>query len=65
MPTRPAPLRVEATRSELVTTLEQRAHDWWHMGNKKADAARDAIERLKAGEASIRVGVTDYVVTEG
>lgn len=61
---RKPPLRTEGSRAELVATLEERGKFWSHTGNKKAGAAEAAIERLKAGDSSIRVGQTDYVVTD-
>lgn len=61
-----APLRAEGSRSELVGKLIERAEYLWHLGKDEARVAavRAAAERLKAGDSSIRVGHTDYVVTD-
>lgn len=59
-------LRTEGSRSDLVAKLYERAEYLWHMGkDERAVAqARAGAERLKAGDSSIRVGVTIYVVTD-
>lgn len=59
------PRRTEGSRAEHVATLNRLAEGFWHLGNDRlADASRAGAERLKTGETSIRVGHTEYIVTD-
>lgn len=59
------PMRIEGPRADLVAKLHELAEGWWHLGkDQQADASRAGAERLQAGDTSIQVGHTEYVVTD-
>ncbi|MFF4430472.1 hypothetical protein ACFYZ4_15025 [Streptomyces sp. NPDC001513] len=54
---------VTGTREELIEELEERATGWHHMASdKKRDRALEAVQSLKDGSFSVRVGRTIYTV---
>lgn len=58
-------MRAEGSRADLVAKLHKLAEGWWHLGKDElADASRAGAERLQAGDTSIQVGHTEYVVID-
>lgn len=57
---------VEGTRDELIAEMERQVEGWAHYGNwRLADQAGEAVEDLRSGMKSVRVGMTVYDVTDG
>lgn len=53
------------SRDELVTALEDLAVGWRHLGREDLGrSAAEAADRLASGAYSVRVGRTEFVVTE-
>ena len=56
---------VTGTRVELVAELHRLAAGWEHLGKDKLSAACwNGVGRIEAGDSSIRVGHTLFVVTD-
>jgi len=57
-------LQIEGSRADLVAKLREMAVGWSHLGKpQRAEASQAGAERLEAGESTIKVGPTEYVVT--
>lgn len=55
---------VEGTRDELIDEMKRQVEGWAHYENwKLADQASEALEDLRDGCTSVRVGMTVYDVT--
>lgn len=57
--------RIEGPRADLVRVLQDQAEGWWHLAKDRLYAATNAgAARLEAGDLSVHVGHTLYVVME-
>lgn len=58
-------MRVAGQRAELIARLLEQAEGWYHLGKDALfHAASLAVNELEQGADAVRVGHTEYHVTE-